>query len=227
MRQLGPLLTLGAVAVLGAALFTAGALADPARQAPPAPVAAAAAESPPPETPPPDPAAAEPTAVVPSPAVVEAVWAGRSSGNEVTVAVAVRDGRAVAYVCDGEQVEAWLEGALTGDALALTGADAVLDATVDEASALGSVTVGGVTWPFSAQVVQAPDGLYDGRANVDGVAVRIGWIALDGTVTGGARADGEVVDAPAFDPTAPAATSLDGAPVTVTAVDGGSTGVAS
>lgn len=227
MRQLGPLLTLGAVAVLGAALFTAGALADPARQAPPAPVAAAAAESPPPETPPPDPAAAEPTAVVPPPAVVEAVWAGRSSGNEVTVAVAVRDGRAVAYVCDGEQVEAWLEGALTGDALALTGADAVLDATVDEASALGSVTVGGVTWPFSAQVVQAPDGLYDGRANVDGVAVRIGWIALDGTVTGGARADGEVVDAPAFDPTAPAATSLDGAPVTVTAVDGASTGVAS
>lgn len=231
MRQLGPLLTLGAVAVLGAALFTAGALADPARQAPPAPVAAAAesppAESPPPETPPPDPAAAEPTAVVPPPAVVEAVWAGRSSGNEVTVAVAVRDGRAVAYVCDGEQVEAWLEGALTGDALALTGADATLDATVDDASALGSVTVAGVTWPFSAQAVQAPDGLYDGRANVDGVAVRIGWIALDGTVTGGARADGEVVDAPAFDPTAPATTSLDGAPVTVTAVDGASIRVAS
>ena len=234
MRQLGPLLTLGAVAVLGAALFTAGALADPARQA--APVAAAAesppaesppAESPPPETPPPDPAAAEPPAAVPSPAVVEAVWAGRSSGNEVTVAVAVRDGRAVAYVCDGEQVEAWLEGALTGGSLALTGADAVLDATVDDASALGSVTVGGVSWPFSAQVVQAPDGLYDGRANVDGVAVRIGWIALDGTVTGGARADGEVVDAPAFDPIAPAATSLDGSPVTVTPVDGSSTGVAS
>ena len=229
MRQLGPLLTLGAVAVLGAALFTAGALADPARQA--APVAAAAesppAEAPPPEIPPPDPAAAEPPAAVPSPAVVEAVWAGRSSGNEVTVAVAVRDGRAVAYVCDGEQVEAWLEGALTGDVLALTGADAVLDATVDETAALGSVTVAGVSWPFSAQVVQAPDGLYDGRANVDGVAVRIGWIALDGTVTGGARADGEVVDAPAFDPTAPAATSLDGAPVIVTPVDGSSTGVAS
>lgn len=228
MRQLGPLLTLGAVAVLGAALFTAGALADPARQAPVAAVpAAVAAGTPPPETPPPDPAAAEPTAVVPPPAVVEAVWAGRSSGNEVTVAVAVRDGRAVAYVCDGERVEAWLEGALTGDALALAGADATLDGTVDDASALGSVTVGGRTWPFSAQVVQAPDGLYDGRANVDGVAVRIGWIALDGTVTGGARSGGAVLDAPPLDPAAPAATSLDGSPVTVTAVDGSSAGVAS
>lgn len=216
MTRYGPLFTLGAVAVLGGALLAADLIADPA-QAPPAP-AAAAAPAP----------AREPAAVLPEPpAVVESVWAGRSSGDEVTVAIAVKDGRAVAYVCDGDEIEAWLEGTLTGSVLALQGADgALLTGTVDETAALGSVAVGGGRWPYAAKIVQAPEGLYDGRANIDGVAVRIGWIALDGTVTGGARAAGEVVDAPAFDPAAPGATVLDGVPVTVTAVDGASPGVA-
>ncbi|QJY44410.1 hypothetical protein [Pseudonocardia broussonetiae] len=218
MTRYAPLLTLGAVAALGGALLAVDVLSDPGQAPPPAPAAAAAPAAAP---------AAEPVAVVPDPpAVAESVWAGRSSGNEVTVAIAVKDGRAVAYVCDGEQVEAWLEGTLTGSALALEGADgAVLTGTVDATAALGSVTAGGGTWPFAAKVVQAPDGLYDGRANVDGVATRIGWISVDGTVTGGARAAGEVVDAPALDPSAPDAVVLDGAPVTVTVVDGASEGV--
>lgn len=217
MKRYAPLLTLGAVAVLGGALLAVDMITDPAA-APPAPAAAAAPE---PAAVVPEPAAAEP------PAVVESVWAGRSSGNEVTVAIAVKDGRAVAYVCDGDEIEAWLEGTLTGSSLSLQGADgAVLTGDVDETAALGSVAVSGGQWPFAAKVVQAPDGLYDGRANVDGVAVRIGWIALDGTVTGGARAAGEVVEAPVFDPAAPGSTVLDGRAVTVTAVDGASEGVA-
>ncbi|MHA6784752.1 hypothetical protein ACVGOW_27710 [Pseudonocardia saturnea] len=217
MKRYAPLLTLGAVAVLGGALLAVDVFTDPG-QAPAAPAAAAAPAAP----------APEPTAVVSEPpAVVESVWAGRSSGNEVTVAIAVKDGRAVAYVCDGEEIEAWLEGTLAGSALSLQGADgAVLTGTVDDTAAFGSVAVSGGQWPYAAQVVQAPEGLYDGRANVDGVAVRIGWIALDGTVTGGARAAGEVVAAPAFDPAAPGSTVLDGVPVTVTAVDGASEGVA-
>lgn len=216
MKRSAPLLTLGAVAVLGGALLAVDVLTDPG--AAPAPAAAAVpAVSP-----------AEPAAAVPEPpAVAESVWAGRSSGNEVTVAVAVKDGRAVAYVCDGDRVEAWLEGTLTGADLALTGADgAVLTGTVDASAALGSVSVPGGTWPFAAKVVQAPDGLYDGRANVDGVAVRIGWVSVDGTVTGGARAAGEIIAAPPLDPAAPDAVVLDGAPVTVSVVDGASEGVA-
>jgi len=98
--------------------------------------------------------------------------------------------------------------------------------TADATTVLGSVTAEGGSLPFAAAVVTAPEGLYDGRANVDGVAVRIGWIALDGTVTGGARAAGEIVPAPPLDPADPAATLLDGVPVVVTAVDGASVGVA-
>lgn len=217
MTRYAPLLTLGAVAVLGGVLFAVDVLSDPA-QAPPAPAAAAAPAAP----------AEPPASAAPAPpAVAESVWAGRSSGNEVTVAIAVKDGRAVAYVCDGDRVEAWLEGTLTGSELALAGGDgAELTGTVDETAAFGSVAVGGVRWPYAAQVVQAPEGLYDGRANIDGVAVRIGWIAVDGTVTGGARAAGEIVEAPPFDPAAPGSTVLDGRAVTVTAVDGASEGVA-
>ncbi|GAA3242696.1 hypothetical protein GCM10017691_46970 [Pseudonocardia petroleophila] len=220
MNRSAPLLTLGAVAVLGGALLAVDVLTDPGAAAPVPAAAAAPAAVPEPAVP--EPAVAEPE----PPAVVESVWAGRSAGNEVTVAVAVKDGRAVAYVCDGDRVEAWLEGTLTGADLALTGADgAVLTGSADAAAVLGSVSAGGGTWPFAATVVQAPDGLYDGRANVDGVAVRIGWISVDGTVTGGARAAGEVVAAPPLDPAAPDAVVLDGAPVTVTAVDGASEGV--
>lgn len=221
MTRYAPLLTVGAVAVLGGALFFVNSVADPANQ-PAADLAAAAPAAPTAEVPAPEPTAAAEVA----PAVVETVWAGRSSGNEVTVAIAVKDGRAVAYVCDGDQVEAWLEGTLTGDQLALTGGDgATLDGTVDETSALGSVAVGGASWPYAAKVVEAPEGLYDGRANIDGVATRIGWIALDGTVTGGGRAAGEIIEAPAFDPAEPGATELDGVPVTVSVVDGDSEGV--
>ncbi|MBW0117484.1 hypothetical protein [Pseudonocardia abyssalis] len=217
MKRYAPLLTLGAVAVLGGGLLAVDVFTDPGRAAP----AAAAAPVVPEPT-------GEPAAAVPEPpAVVESVWAGRSSGDEVTVAVAVKDGRAVAYVCDGDRVEAWLEGTLTGADLALTGADgAVLTGTVDETAALGSVSVGAGTWPFAAKVVQAPDGLYDGRVNVDGVAVRIGWVSVDGTVTGGARAAGEVVAAPPLDPAAPDGVVLDGVPVTVSLVDGAAEGVA-
>jgi serine/threonine-protein kinase len=227
MARSGPLLTLGAVAALGGALLAVTAVSDPAG-APPAPTPAAAAGVAPPEpvAAVPEPAAAEPPPAEP-PAVAEVVWAGRSAGDEVTVAVAVRDGRAIGYVCDGDRVEAWLEGTLTGSTLELSGPDgAALTGTVDATAAFGSVSAGGGTWPYAAAAVSAPEGLYDGRANVDGVAVRVGWIALDGTVTGGARAAGEVVPAPPLDPTDPAGTVLDGVPVAVTAVDGGSEGVA-
>src|SRR4051812_9660855 len=102
MKSYAPVLTLVVVAALGAVLFVANSLSAPAPQpvAAPAPAASSApaepAVPPPPPTPPP-------------PVVVEKVFAGRSSGNEVTVAVAVKDGRAVAYVCDGKKIEAWLE----------------------------------------------------------------------------------------------------------------------
>lgn len=68
------------------------------------------------------------------PTLTEAVFTGRSSGNELTVAVGVKDGRAAGYLCDGNKVEAWLEGTLSGDQLSLHGrnADTGITATVGQ-----------------------------------------------------------------------------------------------
>jgi hypothetical protein len=222
MGKLGPLLTLAAVLVLGAGLFlldagsrtggTPAAVAEaPAAQAAAAPSAAAPAPT------------AEPAAAPAAP--TEKAYAGRSSGDEVTVAVAVKDGRAVGYVCDGKKIEAWLEGTADGDKITLkssTGKTTV-DGTISDTAAFGTVAVAGKSWPYAAQAVVAPGGLYEGRANVRGVAKRIGWIVeKDGKVTGLTQvANSEDPEpAPPFDPAAPGGVQIDGVPVTVTTVAG-------
>lgn len=219
MKRYAPLLTLVAVAVLGVALLVVNSLSNPAGRQD---VAAAAPTT---TAAPPRPTVAEPT--VEPPAIAEQAYTGRSSGNEVTVAVAVKDGRAVAYVCDGERIEAWLEGTLEGDRLSLQGADgAGITGTVDDAKALGTVAVAGRQWPYAAKAVQAPAGLYEGRANIDGVAVRIGWVVEDDdgelTVTGVAEtASGVTSPAPPLNPSEPDDVEINGVVVTVDEIGGG------
>jgi hypothetical protein len=222
MKKYAPLATLVAVVLLGAGLLVANMLSNPANQttAAPAPSAAAAAA-------PGDPAAAEPAPAEPAPAepaVVEKAYTGRSAGNEVTVAIAVKNGKAVAYACDGKKIEAWLEGTLTGDSLSLSGKTSSITATLDDKASFGTITVDGKEWPFSAKGVASPAGLYEGRGNVDGVAARVGWIVQeDGSVTGVENAGGFPKPAAPLDPTNLGATMSDGSPVTVTALDGAST----
>jgi hypothetical protein len=237
-----PLITLGTVAALGGGLLfvntttggpatTAGnAAAPPAvvqEADPPGPSAAPGApgapSAPAPGAPPPAAPGAPPAPPGPPPALAEVAYAGRSAGNEVTVAVAVKDGKAVGYVCDGKEVEAWLEGTLTGSDLRLSGGEggSSITATVSEAATFGTITVDGEELPFAAEDVEAPAGLYEGRASVRGVATRIGWIVDgEGKVTGVANARGVRRTAPALDPADPDATRIDGVPVTVTPLDG-------
>jgi serine/threonine-protein kinase len=137
------------------------------------------------------------------PTLTEAVFTGRSSGNELTVAVGVKDGRAAGYFCDGNKVEAWLEGTLSGDQLSLHGrnADTGITATVGQRSLLGNVTAGGTVRPFAAQIAVGAEGLYENRRTVEGIATRIGWIVLpDGTQVGIRNNGGERSAAPPLDP---------------------------
>jgi hypothetical protein len=222
MKKYAPLATLVSVVLLGAALLVVNMMGTPDTQSqaaatrvtptapavagPTAPAAAAAAQP-------------EPTAA--PPVVAEKAYTGRSAGNEVTVAVAVKDGRAVAYVCDGKKVEAWMEGTLTGGALSLTGKTSTITGTVDEKATFGTVVVDGKEWPFSARGVTAPAGLYEGRGTLAGVATRVGWIVDgDGKVTGVANRGGRRSAAPTLDPDEPENTRIDGTPVTVSAVAG-------
>jgi hypothetical protein len=219
MKKYAPLATLVAVVLLGAGLLVANMLSNPANETTPAPSAAAAA------------APSEPAAAAPAPepepakpAVTEKAYTGRSAGNEVTVAIAVKNGKAVAYACDGKKIEAWLEGTLTGDSLSLSGKTSNITATLDDKASFGTITVDGKEWPFSAKGVASPAGLYEGRGNVDGVAARVGWVVQeDGTVTGVENVGGTAQAAAPLDPTNLSATMSDGSPVTVTALDGSST----
>lgn len=226
MTKSAPLATLVAVALLGGGLLVANMLGNPANRttaaaAPSAAVAAAPSEWVSAAAPEPAPGA---TPAPAAPAVTEKAYTGRSAGNEVTVAIAVKDGKAVAYACDGKKIEAWLEGTLTGDTLALTGKAGNITASVDEKATLGTITVDGKEWPFSAEGVAAPAGLYEGRGTVAGAATRVGWIVEDnGNVTGVRSANGRREPAPPLDPADPGATTIDGAPVAVTALAGDAT----
>jgi hypothetical protein len=203
------LLTLLAVAALAAALVGVNMAGQPSPAAQPvaAPAAPAPAPTPAPPTTPPPPA--------------EAAYAGRTAGNEATIAIALKDGRAVAYLCDGKKVEAWLEGTVEGSALSLTGPDgATITGELSDGAVFGQATAKGKEWPYSAALATPPAGAYRGRVSVAGVQKRIGWNVLpDGSVTGIVSDANGSAPAPPLDPAARTA-SLDGVPVDVELVTG-------
>jgi hypothetical protein len=214
MKKYAPLATLVAVVLLGAGLLVVNMISNPANQPTAATTAAPSAVAAAPS----EPAVAAPeSAPAAAPAVAEKAYTGRSSGNEVTVAIAVKNGKAVAYACDGKKIEAWLEGTLTGDTLSLSGKTSSLTGTLDDKATFGTITVDGKEWPFSAKGVSSPAGLYEGRGVLRGVAARVGWIVDDnGNVTGSATVGGEKQAAPP----APGSLAVDGGTLTVTALDG-------
>jgi serine/threonine protein kinase len=169
------------------------------------------------------PAPPPPTA---APAVTEAVFAGRTSGNEMTLAVGVKGNRAVGYLCDGKKVEAWLEGDVNGDTLTLHGRDAStsVTATVDRAALHGNVTLAGATLPFSAQAATGQAGLYQSRRVLNGIATRIGWIVLpDGSQVGIRNNGGARTPAPTLDPTTAQARDDNGEMVRAERISGSTT----
>lgn len=120
-------------------------------------------------------------------ALVRAVYAGRSSGNEVGLAVDTDGGKATGYVCNGKTVEAWLQGSVKGSQVTLTGRDgASLTGTLSGLAMFGTVTPkAGVSFPFSAELAPRPAGIYQARIAVNRLATRIGWAVLpDGSQLG-------------------------------------------
>ena len=135
-------------------------------------------------------------------AVVKAVYAGRSSGNEVTLAIATDGDKAAAYVCNGQTVEAWLQGTVSGNHVALTGHNgAGLTGSLSGLAMFGTVTPsGGQSLPFSAELSPHPAGVYQARVTINGLATRIGWAVLpDGTQVGLAVAGATKHPAPPLD----------------------------
>jgi hypothetical protein len=221
MKKYAPIATLVAVVLLGGALMVANMITTPRAAktaAPPAPVSAPSA------APAPEPSAAPPATEEAAPAVTQEAYTGRSAGNEVTVAVAVKNGKAVAYVCDGKKVEAWMEGSVAGGKLSLTGKTGTIAGTVDDKATFGTIAVDGKEWPFSAKGVQAPAGLYEGRGTLRGVEARVGWIVEEnGTVTGVKTVQSQKDTAPPLGRPAAGTRAVDGGTLTVIEVAGDTT----
>ena len=220
MRRQGPYLTLLAGVLLALVLGVLDVRAnsdDSAAEASPSPAAESAqpTES---ATPTPSASSSEPATPVDAPA--RADYAGRTEGRAATVAIAVRDGRAIAYVCDGRRAEAWLEGTATDGQLTLSrpGGDK-LTAQLGGGKATGTAVLGTHSWAFSVPVVQKPNGLYRANATVGGVRFRGGWIVLPDGQTGVATGNGKPGPAPLLDPGA-GAVSIDGTEVPVVPVSG-------
>jgi hypothetical protein len=221
MSNRGPVITLLAVAALAGVLFgfnmtatrqtaaspptgtqaAADAAAKPPAAAQPPAVPPPAAAQPPAEAQPPA-AAPPPAAGQPPAAAQQATYAGRTSGNEATIAIAVQNGQAAAYVCDGRRVEAWLQGTIVDGRLTVQGAsDAKATGTVEGNAIFGTVSVNGKQWPYAAQLASPPAGLYQGSGTVNGTSNRIGWIVLqDGTQVGMWNRSGIRKPAPRLDP---------------------------
>jgi len=169
MRTRGPTLTLLAVATLAFVLLAVNMTSGPGATTD-ASVRAGGllgAATAPLAAPPPVPNAAFP---------VDISYAGRTSGRkagEATVEIAIRNGTATAYLCDGKKLESWLEGPATGSSMTLRGkgtdeltaelepgtqpgpvAGPVAGAVVG--AVVGAVTVGGARWRFTAEPGKAP-----------------------------------------------------------------------
>ena len=146
-------------------------------------------------------------------AAIQAVYAGRSSNGDVTLAVSTDGDKAVAYVCNGHTIEAWLQGSVKGNQVNLAGnKGASLTGSLSGLAMFGMVTPSaGLSLPFSAELSPHPAGVFQARITVNGLATRIGWAVLpDGTQLGVAVIGSTKQPAPPLD-LSDGAFSLDGA----------------
>ncbi|MFD3456873.1 hypothetical protein ACFWVC_32440 [Streptomyces sp. NPDC058691] len=221
MQRSGPLYTLLAGLALALIMLSLNATTgDVASSAPstsssPAPAPSPRASRTPPVSSTPSPSAptpSTPSTASPRSAPPDADYAGRTADGAASVAVALRMGKAVAYVCDGRTKEAWLRGDVGDDgALRLTdGHGARLEGTLRGATISGDVRLTGLRQPFEARKAVKPSGLYRATASVRGAKVVGGWIVLQGGAQVGiVSRDGEPSAAPRID-TGSGAVTVDG-----------------
>ncbi|KPI22765.1 hypothetical protein OK074_7139 [Actinobacteria bacterium OK074] len=149
----------------------------------------------------------------PTPPPPNADYAGRTDDDSSAVAVSLRDGRAIAYFCDGRDKESWLKGDVAADGtMKLTGKNgAELDGTLKNGRSIrGTVHLDGSRYPFTADKAVKPSGLYRATATVRGAKLDGGWIVLPtGRQVGILTRGGKPSPAPRIDP-ATGAVTVDG-----------------
>ncbi|MFI7321479.1 hypothetical protein [Streptomyces venezuelae] len=136
-------------------------------------------------------------------APAKADYAGRTDDDTSAVSVSVRDGKAIAYYCDGRDTESWLKGNVEDDgSMRLTGKHgAKLDGQITGKKVRGTVDVDKETRKFTADQAVKPSGLYRATAEVRGAELDGAWIVLpDGRQVGILKRGDEPEKAPRLDP---------------------------
>ncbi len=105
-------------------------------------------------------------------------FVGSVDGTDAYIAVVTSGSAAMAFVCDGEYMWAWMDGTVDNGKLALTGADgATLQATVDGSAIAGSLSMPGTDGKAITAVAAAPgEGVYRTVMTKDGQEMTLGWI---------------------------------------------------
>lgn len=158
MSTKGPLLTLGAVAVLGAALLLANISNEsaPPQSIKPSASSVSASASPgslqSPTQPPPEafPAKADYVGKIPT------------DRRVMTLEITVEGDKAIAYACDGKSVEVWLRGSAVNGTVSLNNKDRTshLTGQLVGGSVTGILSIDQDQWNFTAAPAQPPAGLY-------------------------------------------------------------------
>lgn len=146
-NNIGPLLTLAAVAAVGGGIWVANVSQETESTAPAAVVAqstatttaSAAAPSPSPSPPGAFPATANYVGAIPT------------ATGVITLEVTIDGQRAIAYACDDSDIEVWLRGSAIDGVLALADTDQTsrLSGRLDGASIAGTLTIGAKSWDFT------------------------------------------------------------------------------
>jgi hypothetical protein len=194
MKIRGPLVTLGAVAVLGVGILLINiSKEDPAPPASPTNPTATTAAAATPAAPPPAPATPPPPAF---PAQADYVGKVPTATDTITLEITVQGDKAVAYACDGNTVESWLRGSAVNGKVSLANKDKTsrLEGRLEGSAIVGTLWIGEKKWDFNAPAAQPPAGLYV----YENAGIRSSWIVdADGGVTGVQRqADGTTTPAP-------------------------------
>ncbi|MEV6650727.1 hypothetical protein [Streptomyces sp. NPDC051219] len=216
MKRSGPLFTLLAGLLLGLFMLSLNATTGTktssygegtetgASPSPSAPAAAGTPSSTTPTTTPSVTPTATPSVTPPGKPPPDAEYSGRTEDDTAAVAVSLRDGKAIAYFCDGRSVESWLRGDVQDDgSMRLTGRNgATLEGTLSGGRIEGTVEISGKSRQFTAPRADKPGGsLYRATAEVGGAKLDGGWIVLpDGRQVGILKRDGDPAPAPRIDP---------------------------
>jgi hypothetical protein len=195
MRPPSPVVTLAVGAVTAAALLVVSSMASNAAAGdPPSPAAASSVTV---TATPSATASVDPAPSAPAPV---RTYAARVDGGGASVAIAVQGSEAIAYLCDGRTLEAWLWGTVTGGELLLRGnpdsaENSLLVGRLANGKVSGAVLHDDLRLTFAATKVTSPSGLYRATQQVGGARVVAGWVVLS---------DGTEIVAQLADPTHPA-----------------------